>query len=36
MIPGPMIVGFAIVSGAWMLTIWRLVVEMRDSWVVVL
>jgi len=32
MIPAPMIIGFALVSGAWMLTIWRVVVEVRDSW----
>jgi hypothetical protein len=29
---GPIIMGFTLVSGAWMLTIWRLVVEARKSW----
>ena len=32
MMPGPMIVGFALVSGAWGLVMWRLVVETNRAW----
>ena len=32
MMPGPIIVGFALVAGAWGLVIWRLVVEINREW----
>ena len=30
--PGPMIVGFAMVAGAWGLVVWRLAVEASGAW----